>query len=151
MGSDQIRRFDPDLKYVSSYVGSGRYVPVMTEIPGGDYVLADDYDDLGDDLNARIRGLESDRDRLILERDAALAQLRDSDRMCRDTNAINASLTSALVGALKEWGVHVKMLDAVRGLIESNGCDCDCGCDSEGHADSCEPCLACRVSAEVSR
>ena len=46
------------------------------------------------------------------------------------------------------WRAAEDRLDAVRQLLEQNGCDCDCDHDSEGH-DDCERCLACRINAAV--
>ncbi len=47
------------------------------------------------------------------------------------------------------WSDATSKLDAVRGLLESNGCDCDCGHHFEEHDDDCELCLACRVNSAV--
>lgn len=49
------------------------------------------------------------------------------------------------------WRAAEGRLDAVRALLESNGCDCDCDHHHEEHDDDCERCLACRISAAVQR
>jgi DNA repair exonuclease SbcCD ATPase subunit len=47
------------------------------------------------------------------------------------------------------WTEAEARINAVRALLERNGCDCECGCDGDGHSADCDPCLACRISAEV--
>lgn len=48
------------------------------------------------------------------------------------------------------WREAEDRLDAVRRLLEQNGCDCDCEHGPEDHTGTCEMCFPCRVSAAVS-
>jgi len=49
-----------------------------------------------------------------------------------------------------EWRAEADRLrlraDAVKMLLEKNGCDCDCEHDGESHDSDCDRCLACRIS-----
>ena len=52
-----------------------------------------------------------------------------------------------------EWKAESDRLrlraDAVKLLLEANGCDCDCAHDAESHDSDCDRCLACRISWAV--
>jgi uncharacterized protein (UPF0371 family) len=42
-------------------------------------------------------------------------------------------------------------LQAVRSLLEKNGCDCNCEHHHEEHDGDCERCLACRIGEAVGK
>lgn len=47
------------------------------------------------------------------------------------------------------WRAAEDKIDAVRVLLENNGCDCPCEHHSEEHDDDCDRCLACMVSGAL--
>lgn len=60
-------------------------------------------------------------------------------------------------GCMKHWAERVRdlmderdwLLSKIEGvgvLIGKNGCDCECDHDAESHDETCERCLACRIS-----
>lgn len=44
------------------------------------------------------------------------------------------------------WRKETDRVDAVRMLLEANGCDCDCEHHHDEHDADCDRCLACRIS-----
>ena len=51
--------------------------------------------------------------------------------------------------ALALWRADLRALNAVKLLLEANGCNCDCDHDAESHDADCDRCLACRISWAV--
>lgn len=49
------------------------------------------------------------------------------------------------------WRDAAHKIDLIITLLEQNGCDCDCGHDSEGHDETCERCLGCRIAQVVEK
>lgn len=99
---------------------------------------------------------------LHAERDAALAKAADykrdwyeakiefgtaSAKLRERVRALESERDNALA---KVAALEAK-LDAVTNLVEEDGCSCICNCDYDANEVPCEPCLACRMSAEVSR
>ena len=81
-----------------------------------------------------------------------------SSELCERINAGAAtkkdagSSVSEIYERNKLWRDAEDKLEAVRRLLEANGCDCECDCDCDGHGVlGCTPCLACQVGAEVGR
>lgn len=53
---------------------------------------------------------------------------------------------NSLCEKLHRIGLLLEKVDRIGLLLEENGCDCNCGHVSEdGHDESCERCLACRI------
>lgn len=89
---------------------------------------------------------------------AILAELRQT-RAERD-DALRRTDKDARVATMWEgiynernrlWRESEDRVDAVKSLLEANGCDCDCGHDSESHDSDCDRCLACRIAWEVEK
>lgn len=63
--------------------------------------------------------------------------------------AVSAALQSAYEDGEREG--KRTALEAVGALLSEHGCDCECNCAPGEHADSCEPCLGCRIDAVLTR
>jgi hypothetical protein len=93
---------------------------------------------------------------LVRERDAAHVELAKAlargARLETDVDTARKG-RSAWEGLYNErnalWRQATDKLDAVRAVLEQNGCDCDCDHGGEEHDADCERCLACRIAGVV--
>jgi hypothetical protein len=94
---------------------------------------------------------------LVRERDAAHVELAKALARCA---RLESDVDTARKGRVAWEGLYNERnalwrraedkLDAVRALLEQNGCDCDTG-GGEEHTEDCERCvcLACRIAGVV--
>jgi hypothetical protein len=102
----------------------------------------------------RYEALVADRDEWRRQHEIALEEKLewkaevDRLRLRADTDAKAKAAWEKLFNERNWlWRVEADRVEAVRLLLEANGCDCDCEHDdTEGHNDDCERCLACRIS-----
>lgn len=66
-------------------------------------------------------------------------QLREMERHREVDGGLGYGDSKALLDEVR------RVRSAVGAVLAAAGCGCYCGHDSEGHDDSCERCLACRI------
>lgn len=66
---------------------------------------------------------------------------------CDDAECSDNANGHAPAETQRERGEARAKLAAIAALLGEVGCDCDCGHDSEGHGETCERCLGCRIEA----
>jgi hypothetical protein len=118
-----------------------------------------------DDARARIGNLNEDWRQARLDRDGAESRVREllaerdtALQQCAngvaelDAKAKAAKAWEDLYNERNRlWRAAGDKLDAIGSILDRNGCDCECEHHWEEHGDECELCLACQISAVITR
>ena len=106
-----------------------------------------------DALTAQLARREREHEALLETAQKALSHVAaERDEACEELETLRGLIEGEpWAGAvLRRDFVHLQeRVEAAGEIISANGCDCECDHDAESHDESCERCLACRISSAL--